>query len=169
MLNYPYDEGVEILKGYRDDSELAKLYIQEVIIWKGGVYDETEDLDNLFKELENKHSKEWLIDILLSIEPEDVNEDSDLEYIDSLSVLKYIGNVDQFRDKFTRWLNTYESGFNRGTKVEDVLKEYMTMVAKYLSFIPECISVYKKLKTIKENEEDYNFNEIGELMYKITG
>ncbi len=174
MLHYNFEEGVRILKDYRNDPKLAAEYIKQVAIW-GGIYDDNMDeFDELLHELEMKHSRIWVIDVLLTINPEDVNEYEDLDYVNSFSVLKYIGNVDQFRDKFTRWFNNYnDSNFDRGMKYEPVLKDYLIEVAKYMPYIPECLSVYKQLKKLKP--KNYNNPDIDGLelittpMYEITG
>lgn len=147
---------------------MAALYIQEVIIWDRVYDDNMSEFDDLLHELVIKHSRVWIIDVLLSIKPEDINEyENEPNYLQFFSVLKYIGNVEQFREKFTTWIN--DSNFERGMKYEPILNDFIQEIAKYMPYIPECMDVYKQLKSLTPEDYEDNLEAITGPTYKITG
>ncbi len=194
MVTNPYNAGIKYLANYEapfmefgdngihtdntfpekyaNDAEMAAVYVSTKI---DDDYDK-EILDDFLLQMERLHSRAWVVDMLLTIKPEDVNSDikDNLDYIDEFSVLKYIGNSDQFRNHFTDWFNSYnEHNFELGMEYEPVVEAYLNEVAKYIPFIPECMEVYLELKAL--TPEEYNnpnidgLELITETLYKITG
>gem|GEM_PF-3807595 len=128
-----------------------------------------DDFDDLLHELEIKNGRIWVIDVLLSIKPRDVNDKDDKsDYIHSMSVLKYIGTTEQFRKKFTKWFNNYEINSLGNEMYERVLKDFIDKVSQYMPYIPECLKVYKILKSLKPIDYQDDFDVIDQPMFMIT-
>lgn len=151
---------------FRNNKTMTSVYVSTKVD-----HDYNGDLLNeLLFYLEKANSREWVVDMLLLIEPKYANDDEKLTFVDDFTVLKYIGTTEEFRDHFTYWLNLYEdSNFEKGMDYTQVLKDFITEVAKYIPHIPECLSVYKKLKSLKPQDYEDNLDAITNPMYKITG
>jgi hypothetical protein len=155
MLNYEYEIGIKIIKEYKNNSKLAALYIKEMMLYKYDIENYPDDeFDNFLKKLETIHNRIWVIDCLLSIKLENDN------YIYHFSVLKYIGNDKDFKNKFISWFNNYNKfNFDNNYKTINV---YLEMIALFLPYIPNFVNIYIQIKNL--NIEKSNINIINKII-----
>lgn len=181
MVTNTYDRGIRYLQNYdtnyidekhdfplkyENDTEMVCVYVGTLI--DNDYY--MENLDDFLFKMEKMHSRIWVVDMLLKLNPVDVNDDKNITYIDCMSVLKYIGQEKEFKDRFTRWIINYEeSQFKRNMNNNKVLNDYLTEIVKYMPFLPNCLQVYKKLKFLTPDEYENDVRLICDPIYDITG
>jgi len=179
MYQHSFKEGIVILKENKEKKESAALNLKDEIStsieWRSDEHKLSEHLLNL----ESQFGKEWLIQQLLSLNPEDVNIDDDLGYIDSLPVLKYIGKTEDFTNHFLRWYEEYHSWdirtdddfYNNFSFMKDIYprqrdedlpelensihrKHYLRAITNYIPYIPGIMDLYSQINNLQF--EDYD-------------
>lgn len=168
MNDNTYDKGIEILNNYLYNSDYALEYMEHLLQYNDIYEQGNPKIDDFLSKLEKEKGRKWVVDMLLQIKPEDVNEDKKLHYIKCFCVLKYIGNVNDFRDHFNKWLNRYNQiQIGKRTDVITICNAYINKCVEYFPYIPECKEVYNKLKFLLDHIEPYI--QIGEGYFLVDG
>lgn len=125
-----YEEGIKILDNYLNNIDYALKYIEEMI----KIDNEDIEIEKFLRKLENQHGKKWLINLLLKIKPHDK-----LTFINCFAILKYIGNINDFKKHFNLWLEQYNSkNFDRGVDVYKICEDYINEIINYFPYLPQC-------------------------------
>jgi len=164
MTKYNYREGMEILNGFETHKRTFLIKIKNYLL--EGVNDKL--VEEYLLNQEHQHSRRWIIDALLTINPNDVNEYKNLGYIDSLPILRYIGTENQFRQKFKDWYDNYLINMDYKKMFIDHLNE----IVKYIPNYSKALEVYNVLKNINiellNNPNDNITRFIDNQIYKLV-
>jgi len=147
-----YEEGIQILNNYLNNDLFAIEYLEQIIQLDDDYYEDVTDTEKFLSRLEKKHDRKFVIDLLLQMKTQ--NKLSN--FTQHLTILKYIGNVNQFRQHLKMWLDKYyETKFDRGMDVYSTGKDYINQIVKYFGHLPECEEMYLKIQFLYDNFDTY--------------
>jgi len=158
LLNKGYASTISTLDLYLNNIKYELKYIKSLIY----NYNDHDEIERFLLKIEKRESKKYVIDLLSQIEPSDVNENKDLDFIDCFTVLKYIGNNNDLKKQFKIRINSFIFRLmnpHLRFDIYDICEDYINTVLEYFTYVPECEEIYIKLKFLLNNYQEYYEND----------